>query len=240
MRVTDAAQPATLKDCIKEESKSEPAKEASLIEPIPVSDPYYVQVKFSMLDGSGEDQDRVIKAVVDPGSPVSLVKCGVVPEDLQGPTPPNGDNFCGMNKSCVRVLGTFTKKVVIEGIEINIRFLVVPNETMSCEMLLGRDFSRSPLVRVELGETIKVLRNSIPADKIVNQTMQIEYLESPVKVNEELNVNPDIDTRIVEEVKNLYEGEYVAKRDLDAKEPEPKMKILLKKMNNQSLFDRDG
>lgn len=152
-------------------------------------------------------------AVVDPGSPVSFIRCQYVPANLRGLAPPNGDHFCGMNKSRVRVLGTLSKTVQVEGIEINICFLIVPNETMSCAMLLGRDFTRNPLIKVELGETIKVTENSVTSAEVscVTETMQIEYLDSPTRVNEELNIDSDIDVKTADKVRELYNKEYVEK-----------------------------
>lgn len=147
------------KDCPGEESKSAPAKTMSMIEPIQVSDPYYVHLSFSVDDTAGGKIIHSVSAVVDPGSPVSLIRSEYVPMYLREPVPPNGDSFCGMNQSVVRVLGTFTRTVKIEGIEIEIRFLVVPKETMPCVALLGRDFSGNPLIRVELGESEKIGKN---------------------------------------------------------------------------------
>lgn len=110
-----------------------------------------------------------------------------------------------MNKSPVRVLGTILKIVEIEGIKIKLHFLIVPSETMTCVALFGRDFSRNPSIKVELGETVNVIKRYASSNEI-NQIMRIEYLETPrisrntVKIGNELNINLDVKSEIVAKV----------------------------------------
>lgn len=103
---------------------------------------------------------------------------------------------------------------------------------MTCVTLLGRDFFRHPSIKVELGETVNVIERYDSSNKI-NQFMRIKYLEMSVKMRNELNINPGVESEIVEKVKKLYEKEYVLKEGLNTKEPESEMKILLK--NNQPI-----
>lgn len=62
------------KDCPEKESKSELTSAVNLIEPISVSDPYCVLLKFSVLSEENGNREYAIDAIVDPGSPVSLIK----------------------------------------------------------------------------------------------------------------------------------------------------------------------
>lgn len=127
---------------------------------------------------------------------MSLIKSEYVPASSREPVPLNSNCFCGVNKSPVRVLGTFSRLVDVEKINVKLRFLVVPSETMSCVALLGRDFYRNPLINVELDDNIKITKrcDSVSESNTDTQIMQIEYLENPVKIGEELNINPNIET----------------------------------------------
>ena len=192
------------------------------------------------MGSEGKDVERFVCAVVDPGSLVSLVRCEYVPVNLRESVPSNGNSFCGINQSPIRVLGTLLKTIEIEGIKVELRFLVVPNDTMSCAMLLGRDFTRNPLIKIELGDTIKVTQrnkhDSTNEIDCVSEIMRIEYQTTPVNVKEELNINTDMGLMIVERVRNLYNSEYVSKWESGGKEPEIEMKISLK--NDQPITFR--
>lgn len=182
----------------------------NLIQPVSVSNPYCVPLKFSIPNEGDGNCEYVVDAIVDPGSPVSLVKSEYILTSLRELVPPNGDCFSGVNKSPVRVLGTFSKLVEVEGINIRLRFLVVPNETMSCVALLGCDFCRDPLIKVELGETIKITKRCELVDEndTSTQIMQINYLENPVRIREELNINPYVEPCVAESVRKLYDEEH--------------------------------
>jgi hypothetical protein len=49
-------------------------------------------------------------------------------------------NFEGVNESKLTVLGTLRQKLLIGDCEIILNFYVIPNSTMKCSCLLGRDF----------------------------------------------------------------------------------------------------
>lgn len=82
------------------------------------------------------------------------------------------------------MLGIISKIVEVEGIKIKLRFLVVPSETMTCVALLGRDFSRNPSIKVELRETVNVIKRYDLSNEI-NQIMRIENLETSIKMENE-------------------------------------------------------
>lgn len=54
------------KDCTEKRTKSDSTSAANLIEPISVTDPYCVSLKFLMFNGNRE---YTIDAEIDPGSP---------------------------------------------------------------------------------------------------------------------------------------------------------------------------
>lgn len=79
------------KDCPKkEELTSSPtdttAKTMNLVEPIFISDPYYIQLKFTVKEIHNSDREYSVNAAIDPGSPVSLIKCEYIPISIRTDT----------------------------------------------------------------------------------------------------------------------------------------------------------
>lgn len=81
---------------------------------------------------------------------------------------------------------------------------------MSYEVLLGQDFCRNPLIKIELGDNIKIIKrcDSVSESSTDTQIMRIEYLENLVKVEEELNINSDIEACLAGNVRKLYNEEF--------------------------------
>lgn len=58
-------------------------KAINLVEPISVSDLYYVQLKFAVKEIDGSNREYSVNAIIDPGSPVSLIKCEYIPISMR-------------------------------------------------------------------------------------------------------------------------------------------------------------
>jgi len=56
--------------------------------------------------------------------------------------------FNGLNNSRIKILGIFERCIKINNIDVNIKFFVVPDETMSGAALLGRNFTSNQVVSV--------------------------------------------------------------------------------------------
>lgn len=136
--------------------------------------------------------------------PVSLIRCEYIPLELREPIPPNNNNFRGINKSPVFTLGTLSKIIKVEGIEIKLCFLIISNETMSYAAF-DHDFFRNPLVKVELNDTVKVSKRCA-SDEIdfINEIMRIEYVETPIRINEEFNISSDCGSEWAEKIRQLF------------------------------------
>ena len=65
-------------------------------------------------------------------------------------------------------------------------------------------------------------------NNLTNELMTINYLESPYKINEELNINPEIPDNISSKITEIYEKEYLLKQTTETLINEPEMIIKLK------------
>jgi transposase InsO family protein len=81
-----------------------------------------------------------VNAIVDTGSPISLLAENLIPSHVKLEPYVSDVNFEGVNESKLTVLGTLQQKLLIGDCEIILNFYVVPNSTMKCSCLLGRDF----------------------------------------------------------------------------------------------------
>lgn len=97
--------------------------------------------------------EALIEAIVDTGSPISLVVEGV----LQGkPLTPvvSEHGYRGINNSPLVILDSICTTLLVEGIHVDILFYVIPKETMSYNMLLGRNFIAHKAFIFEFGDTL--------------------------------------------------------------------------------------
>jgi hypothetical protein len=102
--------------------------------------PYEVQCHIDV--SVAEHEVCVIKfnAIVDPGSPISFLKCeSVVPNNYSVIKPAYNNNFYGINGAKLNILGIFVTYVTINNNIMDFRFYIVPNITMLSDAILGRD-----------------------------------------------------------------------------------------------------
>jgi len=107
-------------------------------------------------------------AVVDTGSPVSLLKREFVPNNNFVLKSADGCNFSGINGAKVDVLGIFETKLLVNNNMMNITFYIVSNNTMSASAILGKDLLTKPGYKIEF----------------INNEVNI------IKVNEKLRMRP--------------------------------------------------
>lgn len=150
---------------------------------VPLKAPYMVIVNFMTDDGCGNVCKNSLSAMVDSGSPISIVKDSFVPNNLRSPINETISHFRGLNSSPLKVLGIFDSDVVIEGIPMILKFYIVPDDTMTFVAILGRDFTASELIKVELGNTLKIMKsnneNNTNLFDNINQILPIDYMDDP-------------------------------------------------------------
>lgn len=127
-------------------------------------------------------------AMIDSGSPVSLIKESYVPWRKHG-------NLYQVSSILIVeliilrwILSTFQSKITVNNIDLDIKFLVVPDTTMAFVALLGRDFISSPIINISFGKDCviskrdnNVLENN-EIDNFQRQIMHIEYIQISQKI----------------------------------------------------------
>lgn len=99
------------------------------------------------------DQDTLcgitFVAIIDTGSPISLLKRELLPYNPDVIKPlDNSCNFSGINGTKLELLGIFETEIFIQGNMFNLRFYIVPGNTMAMNAILERDFVNKPNVNL--------------------------------------------------------------------------------------------
>ena len=159
------------------------------------------------------------------------------------------NSLVGINESKLIIYGYVERTINISGIVVDVKWYVVPDRTMKCDILFGREFIRKSKLRFELfGRNI----NICPVEKMMSvvnpaidakvddvngnldrysddvlEIMNIEY-ESDFS---ELKVNPDVSDVSKLNLINVYETNYIRSQKGNNAHSFPedfKMKIRLK------------
>lgn len=127
-----------LKDCPKKISRKE-GKEIHYVKELPEEDAFRKIVEFQISD---QNVTFILKltALLDSGSPISFIKeiyaKGYDSENVHNFT----DKFAGVSGSRLIVLGTIKANIKMdESLKENVMLLVVPDNTMASNVVLGRD-----------------------------------------------------------------------------------------------------
>ncbi|KAL4149769.1 hypothetical protein QTP88_003637 [Uroleucon formosanum] len=175
-------------------------------------------------------------AIIDTGSPISLLKRELLPNNSDVIKPlDNSCNFSGINGTKLELLGIFETEIFIHGDMFNLRFYIVPGNTMVMNAILGRDFVNKPnvnlcfqngSVRLNVVDNI----NRMSGTESLQQILCVDYEHEFESVKEIININPKIEFTYRNELLELYNDEYViGERCLqDNTDPNLEMKIILK------------
>jgi len=105
------------------------------------SSPYEVTCTYDVPVDDNTQCSTTFTAIIDTGSPINLLKCELLPNNVNVIKPVETDyNFSGINGTKLEVLGTFDSKVNINGNMYFLRYFVVPKDIMTVNAILGRDF----------------------------------------------------------------------------------------------------
>lgn len=224
----------SLEHRVKECPKSRPGAEnaASVVQAISPNDPYLVTLAYRVADASGSKCKYSLMAMIDSGSPISLIKDNFVPAHIRMSIIKQ-QSFFGINGAKLEVLGTFEDVVEINDIELKMNFFVVPNTTITCAALLGRNlsnFTSSPLIEITMGEKFSVSRadsRTVDSSDFSKQIFHISYVDRPLSIAEAININPQIDFKIKERVEKLYNNENIIDTGIASPQKEIEMNINL-------------
>ena len=196
--------------------------------------PYEVTCTYEIPVDEDTKCSTTFMAIIDTGSPINLLKCELLPNNVNVIKPVGTDyNFAGINGAKLELLGTFETNVNIDGNIFFLRFFVVPENTMTVSAILGRDFVTKPGVNLSFKNGILHLdcqESESNKDNNFSQILCVSYEYEFDNVRERINVNPDLSSNVKEQLCELYQKEYVNKPKDNALEINPnlEMKIVLK------------
>ncbi|XP_078051678.1 uncharacterized protein LOC144477812 [Augochlora pura] len=127
-------------------------------------------------------------------------------------------SYYGVNESPLIIDGIFDSEVEINGIAIPMKFFVVPNQTMSYTVLLGRDYIMSLTIKISPGCKFDI-ENVASNDKIENsdyfehQIMQIDCVDENSNIDLRLDIDSTIVLNVSARVQQLYYEELISSRN---------------------------
>ncbi|XP_008179909.1 uncharacterized protein LOC103308399 [Acyrthosiphon pisum] len=197
--------------------------------------PYEVQCQFNVPVEESESCCVNVNAVVDTGSPISIIKSELVPTILYTTQTVSKKHFCGINGAKLDILGIFETNVIINNFEMYLKFYVVSNYTMKANAILGRDFLNKKGFKIEFkNNTVDIVKldtgNSDETDINFKEILCIDYDDCTDKSNDNtaLNVNPKLNSELRNVFSELYDVDYISNKELRNEDFDFDMKIILK------------
>jgi len=226
------------RDCPQNRSSQHPASQmsdhgenVSILErpPQDIVPPYTLSAKIMYPNGNCSS----ITALLDTGSPVSLLKSMVVSYTSGIKPPPSG--LIGINGSMLNIIDEFFADLHHVDLDapINLNFKVVPDSTIQTDCLLGRNFLAHPRVNISVIDgqftiTFKQTDN-VPFNEILSLNFDLNnYSELDI----DLNINDKLSNEVITNVKQIYINNYVKHCAQDIDDDPPEMHIQLKTHNS--------
>lgn len=208
-----------------------------LLHSAPIIPPCMLSISFSAVVEEDNECEFKINAMIDSSAGTSIIKESYVLSRSCKLSCKSDFNHRGLNNTKLDVLRVFESDVYIKDKNIRVRFLVVPDNTMSCVALLGRDFIDS--IGISL---IEIITQALQTQKELTvekkqlhdindsneQLLCMDYLEEDEKSNERLQVDPKADINIAKQINDLFSTEYLMDNESERVEHPYEMKIVLK------------
>ena len=185
--------------------------------------------------------DKVVNvlAIVDTGSPISLIKQNIVPSWSPPQVPPLAPSgLVGINGSELVVLDQMFVDIIPPDDDhpISMNINIVPDSTIKCDLLLGRNFLSHPRVVLTINSgsfEIDFKRSDIvPFDEILSIEISQDCKNSELN----LNIEETLPSHVKSKIKNVVISSYLNNSSLPSElimyDP-PELKIELK---DSSLF----
>ncbi|KAL4123094.1 hypothetical protein QTP88_015324 [Uroleucon formosanum] len=199
--------------------------------------PYEVRCEYNVAVEEEAECHVSFNAVVDTGSPVSLLKREFVPNNNCVLKSADGCNFSGINGAKVDVLGIFETKLLVDNNRMKITFYIVSNNTMSASAILGRDLLTKPGYKIEFINNevniIKVNENETVKETVDNwnEILCIDFNSDMNVRTDTVNINPNLDCDVNDKFIKIYNDEYLARINVEPNSDDNcnfEMKIVLK------------
>lgn len=190
-----------VKDCPKKESRKE--EEVHNIDRLADEDEFRKNVTLRY---SGDDSVAYVvslNALLDTGSPISLVKNSFIANPSRKDVQYYTDKFSGINNSKLVVLGTVEASVTLDNItKNNIVLIVVPDNTMASDIVLGRNALRKfNLALADKGVTEE--------NEAISAIMNIDTSSQEQNITESLEVDETVSVKNKLILSELFTNHYV-------------------------------
>lgn len=162
---------------------------------------------------------RTIEALVDTGSPISLIKEDEIDEMIE-----NNDNlmnFVGINNSPLNILGSINTEITFEDKAEEVELMIVDRDAIKTDLLLGRDFLRKFDSKLIIGET--ELTFDEEDNTFNNDLMNIEH-----DLNISLEINNNLPVCVKNRVLDLYNTCYLERKEGQRDGIKYEMEIIVK------------
>lgn len=199
---------------------------ANVVQPAALLKPYMITVKIIAKNRSGGLDNFVVDAMIDSGSPISLIKSEVIRGGSRLLIDENIGQFCGINGSRLKVDGVAHVDLEVKGVRLKVKLYTVPHNIMAYSVLLGRDFLSCPSLRVTLGKDLEIA-NAEEA-RVIHQMMHIECDDNFMRSRDELKINLAVGESATEKIREIYESCYSSNLRAEKCMPDFEMVIALK------------
>jgi len=197
--------------------------------------PYEVRCQFNVPVEESESCCINVNAVVDTGSPISIIKSELVPFTLYTTRTVSKNHFCGINGAKLDIRGVFETNVIINDFKMYLKFYVVSNDTMKANAFLERDFLNKKGFKIEFKNNIVDILELDPGncdetDVNFKEILCIDYDNCTDKNNDNttLNVNPKLNVELRNIFSELYNVNYISNIDIRNEVFDFDIKIILK------------
>ncbi|KAL0271402.1 UNVERIFIED_CONTAM: hypothetical protein PYX00_008504 [Menopon gallinae] len=136
---------------------------------------------------------KVVKAYIDAGSEVTTIRTSII-EEWGMAYLPSSVTMRGFGQGLSQAKGERTLLLDIEGVQIEGKVLLVPDEAQEDEMIIGRNILSQPGIRVTIEGQKLLIERKQPTES-GEKTVQIK----------KININHEIDDRDKEKVRELVE-----------------------------------
>lgn len=206
-----------IKECREETEKNPPSpgETAHVVQANGNIEPFMINVKYAIADNYNNVCNFSINAMIDTGSPISLIREDYVPISARKPIPSDLTSYYGINKTKINILGICKLDCTINDAPVELTFYVVSMETITFAAILGRDYilphSRdvSSLIADEKEKNEIIPANESEQVKEFNDISAIDCAPEATTAIEKLNINSRLEYPVGEEIKQLIVNEYL-------------------------------
>jgi len=215
-----------VKECPEKEKKSKKSSDQILnvVEKVQQNDDFRRKMRYEVREENiGIAFELQLETQLDSGSPISFIKESLIPKIVIKEIENNSKSFAGINGSALEIKGVVRMNINTGTTKRNnVMLYIVPDKTMRCQVIMGRDLMKDFEFKLMEPERIKAL------DDTISEIMNIEINNSNVmdEMMDSLNIGSQITEHDKVAFKNIIKEKYVLPER--PQEPMIKMKLKLK------------